>query len=147
MSAESPYVLRSIDLLFRSGSCAGLGDGALLDRFVESPGEPAEGAFAALVERHGPMVLRVCRQVLGDPHDAEDAAQATFLILARKARSIRRSESLASWLYGVACRVAARARASHAHRRVRERRSAEMAATSMARREGDDDWAELHDAL
>src|SRR5262249_368681 len=70
-----------------------------------------EGAFAALLARHGPMVLGVCRRVLRHTQDAEDAFQATFLVLARKAGAIGRREALGGWLYGVACRVAARARA------------------------------------
>ena len=68
-------------------------------------------AFTALMERHGPMVLDVCRQMLGNPHEAQDAFQATFFVLVRKARSVRKSESVASWLHGVARRVAMRAKA------------------------------------
>ncbi len=75
-----------------------------------------EAAFAALVDRHGAMVLRICRQVLGDPHDAQDASQATFLVLARRAGSIGRRESVASWLHGVAVRVAAKARQAESRR-------------------------------
>src|SRR6516162_2891867 len=78
-------------------------DREFLDRFVANRDEVA---FAALVERHGPMVLEVCRRVLQDVHEAEDACQATFLVLARKAGSLRRPELLANWLHGVAYRSA-----------------------------------------
>src|SRR5271168_2618263 len=82
-------------------------DGALLQQFV-SRVDPvaAEAAFTALVNRHGPIVYRVCLDVLGSRHEAEDAAQAVFLVLARKARSIRKPDSLGPWLHGVALRVA-----------------------------------------
>jgi DNA-directed RNA polymerase specialized sigma24 family protein len=103
--------------LFQVGMVGDLTDGQLLERFVSGAGESAEAAFHDLVERHGPMVLRVCRRVLGDPHDAEDAFQATFLILVQKAGAVRKRESVASWLHGVALRVASDARASAARRR------------------------------
>ena len=78
-------------------------DGELLERFITSRDE---GAFAALVYRHGPMVLGVCRRILRDAHYAEDAFQVTFFLLAQQAHSIRKKESVGSWLYGVACRMA-----------------------------------------
>src|SRR6185437_2774696 len=99
-----------------------LDDGVLLERFISGVEGVAEPAFAALVERHGPMVLRVCRQLLGNAHEAEDAFQATFLVLARRAASIRQGRSLSSWLFGVARRVSAHARAASVRRRVHERR-------------------------
>jgi RNA polymerase sigma factor (sigma-70 family) len=94
-----------------------LPDGELLRRFRETRDE---GAFATLVERHGPMVLGVCRGVLRSWHDAEDAFQATFLILARKADSIQRPGSLAGWLHGVAYHLALRARTRAARRPPQE---------------------------
>jgi RNA polymerase sigma factor (sigma-70 family) len=88
-------------------------DATLLDRFARARDE---AAFAALVARHGPMVLHLCRRVLGDAHAAEDAFQATFLVLARKARSVARPAALAGWLYGVARRVALKARGADRRR-------------------------------
>jgi RNA polymerase sigma factor (sigma-70 family) len=102
------------------GTLAGVGDGQLLARFAAHRDDLAEIAFAALVHRHGRMVLRVCQQVLGDPHAAEDAFQVTFLILARKAGSIGRPELLGHWLHGVALRTAREARMREARRRRRE---------------------------
>src|SRR4051812_45580896 len=79
-------------------SCPGdATDRHLLERFAANQDE---GAFETLVRRHGPLVLGVCRRVLNDAHDAEDAFQATFLVLARKAASIRKQEAVGSWLYG-----------------------------------------------
>jgi RNA polymerase sigma factor (sigma-70 family) len=120
---------RYFSALFEVGTLTGLSDRALLERFATRSGAhdaAAELAFAALVERHGPMVLRVCIAVLGNRHEAEDAFQATFLVLASRARSIRRADSVGSWLHGVALRVAARARSRTARRRRHERRRAEM---------------------
>src|SRR5437016_461634 len=83
-----------------------LSDGQLLQRFITRRDETA---FTALVQRHGPMVLAVCRRVLHDPHHAEDAFQATFLTLVKKAAAIGQPELLANWLYGVAYRTARKA--------------------------------------
>ncbi len=101
----------------------GLTDAQLLTRFLQGRDECA---FAALVRRHGPMVLGVCRRILGHAHDAEDAFQATFLILARKAASVTRREAVASFLYGVAYRTALRAKARASRRRATERQVEEM---------------------
>jgi RNA polymerase sigma factor (sigma-70 family) len=95
-----------------------LTDPELLVRFVNAHDE---AAFTVLIERHGPMVLGVCGRLLPNLHDAEDACQATFLVLARKAASIRKQRSLSSWLHGVACRAAANLRRDHARRKSRER--------------------------
>jgi RNA polymerase sigma factor (sigma-70 family) len=96
---------------------AGLTDAQLLGRFVA---DRDESAFEALVRRHGPMVLGVCRRLAGHAHDAEDAFQVTFLVLARKAGSIDMRELLGNWLYGVACRTARKARVAGTRRRSRE---------------------------
>src|SRR5262249_33296709 len=93
-------------------------DGELLARFAT---RRDEAAFAALMRRHGPMVLGVCRRVLADTHDADDAVQATFLILVRKAGSLRRPELRGNWLYGVAYRTAVGVRAQVTARQRRER--------------------------
>ncbi len=125
-SGDFGAVLDDMQVLFDQGTAAGLADVELLARFLADRGAGGESAFAALVTRHGPMVLRVCRGELNDLHAAEDAFQATFLILARQARSIRDRSSLASWLFGVARRVARRARRDRARRLERERKGALM---------------------
>jgi RNA polymerase sigma factor (sigma-70 family) len=97
----------------RSGSSAAVPDADLIERFVTNQDE---AAFELLVWRHGPLVLGTCRRVLGDEHDAEDAFQATFFALARKASTIGRRDSVSAWLYKVAYRIALRARSSQAKR-------------------------------
>jgi RNA polymerase sigma factor (sigma-70 family) len=133
--------------LFSAGSIGGLTDGQLLERFGSRRGEAAEVAFTALVERHGPMVLRVCRGVLDDPHDAHDAFQATFLVLVRRVGSIRKSESVASWLHGVAYRTASCARSAEARRRRHERRAAELATLSASEDPREDYGPLVHEEL
>jgi RNA polymerase sigma factor (sigma-70 family) len=102
--------------LFGRGSVTGLSEKQLLDRFIV---DRDETAFEALVERHGPMVLAVCRQLLRDPHDVDDAFQATFMVLLRRAASLRQADLLGNWLYGVAYRVALKARSADYQRRKR----------------------------
>jgi RNA polymerase sigma factor (sigma-70 family) len=94
-----------------------MSDGDLLDCFVTGGDE---AAFEALVRRHGPMVLGVCRRVLHDPHEADDAFQATFVVLLRKCGSLAQPELLGNWLYGVAFRTAREVRNRAARRRARE---------------------------
>jgi len=136
-------VLRQIDELFGAGTLAGLSDAQLLDRFRT---QRDEAAFEALVARHGGMVLSVCRGVLRDRSDAEDAFQATFLVLVRKADSLRVEGTLGGWLHRVATRVAIQANASAVRRRVRERKVGEAAAQEMVlcRDEADELKAVLH---
>src|SRR5262249_8748317 len=98
-------------------------DGELLERFTATRDE---SAFTALVQRHGPMVFGVCRSILSDSNDADDAFQATFLVLVRKARSIGKPDSVASWLHGVAYRIASKARGAAARRRHQERQAPTM---------------------
>jgi RNA polymerase sigma factor (sigma-70 family) len=116
-SSERNPIVCIVRRIAASGELEAASDGELLLRFL---GRRDEAAFTALVRRHGPMVLTACRRVLRDPNDAEDAFQATFLVLVRKAASIRRPELLGNWLYGVAYRTALRARTDGASRRARE---------------------------
>jgi len=128
-------VFGDLRTIFLVGAAGELTDGQLLERFATGPGEAAGPAFAALVERHGPMVLRVCRGVLADPHDADDAFQAVFLVLVARARSLWVRDSLGPWLHQVALRTASAARASAARRRRFERSAA--ATREASRAEGD----------
>ena len=117
-SGHRGSVIDSLGRLFDAGTVAGLGEAQLLERFLA---QRDEAAFEAILQRHGPMVLGVCRRMLDDPHDVADAFQATFLILVKKARSIRDRDVLGTWLYGVARRVAVRAQVNARRRRNRER--------------------------
>jgi RNA polymerase sigma factor (sigma-70 family) len=114
---------RDLSTLFEAGLTGGLLDAELLERFAI---RRDEAAFEALVRRHGPLVWRVCRLILRHHHDAEDAFQATFLILARKAPTIVPREMLPNWLYGVARQTAIKAKHMAARRETRERRMTEL---------------------
>src|SRR5262249_51447364 len=120
--ATSSAALRQVRRLVEDQRLKESSDEALLGQFRAGRGE---ASFQAVLRRHGPMVLDVCRTVLRNEADAEDAFQATFLVLARETGSIRRSASLGSWLYGVAYRTALKARARSAKRRAHEARAAD----------------------
>ena len=138
---QSGLVATQLERLFGRGTVSGLSEGQLLARFVR---ERDESAFEAIVTRHGPMVLGICRRLLDDPRDVEDAFQATFLILVKKAGSLRDRELLANWLYGVAARVARRSRRDRLHRFSRERTGV---AEDARARDGDSDSDELRSLL
>ncbi len=116
-------------------------DGQLLGKFIE---QGDQTAFETLVRRHGPMVLGVCRRILRNHHSAEDAFQATFLVLARKSLSIRNRDLLASWLYGVAFHTALRARTAAGRRSKREKQVVEMPEPEIL---ANDLWSDLAPVL
>jgi RNA polymerase sigma-70 factor (ECF subfamily) len=127
-TGKSRPLAQHLERLWNSGTVSGLSDAELVRRFTGSKGPAAEQAFEALLGRHGPMVLGVCRHILRRPQDVDDAFQATFLVLVRKARSIRVDESLGPWLYGVAYRTAIRARSKVARHHLEEMNDLEAAA-------------------
>lgn len=131
----------------RTASAEAIGelpDEQLIERFLNAERDEAEAAFRVMVIRHGPMVLGVCRHVLNQHQDAEDAFQATFITLARKAGSIKERRVLARWLYEVAYRIALRAKMSAARKRTLERQGAEMSVTAANHEAG---WNELRPVL
>jgi RNA polymerase sigma factor (sigma-70 family) len=140
-------VHRQVHRLFHFGAIGTLSDAQLLDQFVARRDQAAEAAFEELVSRHGPMVLRVCRGILHDTHDAEDAFQAVFLVLANRARSICRRGSVASWLFGVAQRVAHRGKRSAVRRRALNQLVAERTSESYFPAENDPDGEILHEEI
>jgi RNA polymerase sigma factor (sigma-70 family) len=123
-TAQLGTLLRHVQQLASGGRARQWTDRQLLDDFAA---RGSEAAFASLVSRHGPMVLRVCRRVLNHEQDAEDAFQATFLVLARNTTSIRKREALADWLHGVAYRTAMKAKRGAARRRNHEARAGAVA--------------------
>ena len=144
MSRYSGVVREQLNRVFHQGTVAGLTEGKLLARFVA---QGDESAFAALVAQHGPMVLGVCRRILRDEHDVEDAFQATFLVLVRHQGAIRDGDLVGQWLHGVAHRVAVRARAQSARRRVRETNGIEEAHESAYSRPADERQRDLRTIL
>jgi RNA polymerase sigma factor (sigma-70 family) len=122
LSSQANLVLRLIRKVVATETTQKLPDWELVQRFAARADETA---FAVLVRRHGPMVLHLCRRILGNEEDAEDAFQATFLVLCRKAASLRPQESLGGWLHSVAYRMAQKARVAAARRRKHEGRATE----------------------
>src|SRR5262245_46268552 len=142
MSGEQTGALRQhLRKLFDAQAVRQLSDGEVLRRFAA---ERDEAAFAALMQRHGPLVLNVCRNVLRHEQDAEDAFQATFLVLARHAGSIREERAISSWLYGVAYRIALNARRAALRRR---RHESEAPAAEAAQPACDASWRDLQAVL
>jgi RNA polymerase sigma factor (sigma-70 family) len=130
-------VIQSLRRAASRQDVAGLGDSDLLGRYLAGRDE---AAFEALVRRHGTMVLAVCHRVLKNCHDAEDAFQATFLVLVRKAASIVKRETVGGWLYGVAYKTALKAKAGNYERRTKERRAGSMRTEEVV---GEDACAEM----
>jgi RNA polymerase sigma factor (sigma-70 family) len=135
----SADAVRDLGVSRQMQAALALPDAQLLEQFVRLRDETA---FEALLHRHGPLVFGVCRKFLYNPHDAEDAFQATFLVLARKANSVAPRSLLGHWLYGVACRVAARARKT-AMLRAREHSGADLTAVAGAEEKADSDLAPM----
>lgn len=122
-------VLRHLRRWVGGGTGEAESDGNLLERFAATHDQ---AAFATLMQRHGPLVLSVCRRLLADPHAVDDAFQATFVVLVRRAAALKREGSLGSWLYTVAYRIALKARAQSARRRSREQQAEDMAQEATA---------------
>lgn len=140
----SAEAARDVRTLFSTGAVGGLTDRQLVERFADRDDPVSEAAFAALVERHGAMVWGVCRRVLNDPNDVADAFQATFLVLVRKARTLKVGDSLGGWLFGVSRRIAVRLRAAGARRITAD----DVALDSMeSRRDVAADRAELRELV
>jgi RNA polymerase sigma factor (sigma-70 family) len=139
--------IQHIESLFDAGVIGEQSDRQLLERFTGRDRMAAELAFTVLVKRYGPMVYRACYAILRDPHEAEDAFQATFLVLARKARGLWILDSLGPWLLRVARRTAGCARIAESRRRARERRAAAIATAAADDPGWEDRDAILHEEL
>jgi RNA polymerase sigma factor (sigma-70 family) len=137
--SQPDSILSYLRNLLESKELASVPDGRLLERFVS---EQAEPAFNALLKRHGPMVLAVSRRLVGNDHDAEEVFQATFIILARKARAIRKRQAIGSWLHGVAQRLAIRARGQASRRKLHEQNVASMKRVNL-----EPAWSALNEQL
>ena len=134
-----------INRLFVEGTVSGLSDGQLLERFLDGRDE---AAFTALVERHGPMVFRTCQAVIRDHGAAEDAFQATFLVLVCKARTIRGRQAIGGWLHRVAYRIAIQASADAARQRGRERLVSDLVVEDQSRDDSSVEWRQIvHDEV
>jgi RNA polymerase sigma factor (sigma-70 family) len=147
MKNASDQVFRQVNRIFQLGAVGSVSDAQLLDWFITQKDDCAEAAFEELMIRYGPMVFGVCRSALQDSHDAEDAFQAVFLVLANRARFIRNKESIGGWLFGVAHRVAARARGHASRQRALDRLASERTAECHLPPEHDLDWDVLHDEV
>src|SRR5229473_8244820 len=137
-TAELNKVIGHLRSVLSKQDAAELTDGDLVKRYLQ---QRDEAAFEALVRRHGPMVMGVCRRVLHTSHDAEDAFQATFLVLVRKASTLRSPGLVANWLHGVAYRTALHARKHSAKRRAKEAKVVREPQTP------EDTWADLRPVL
>jgi RNA polymerase sigma factor (sigma-70 family) len=140
-AAQIDTVIRHLRRAVLREHGAGRTDGQLLAAFID---QKDEAAFEALVRRHGSMVFGVCRRVVGNHHDAEDAFQATFLVLARKASSVRPRGMVANWLHGVACRTAMKSKTTTTKRRVRETNVTKMPEPEAAPQ---DQWHDLQPVI
>ncbi len=139
----SKGAMDGLHTLFHFGSSSGWSDEQLIAQFL-SGSEGSEAAFRTVLQRHGPMVMGVCRRILGDVHAAEDAFQATFLVFVKKAGTLRERDLLTNWLYGVALRVAGKARVQAARRQAVE--SSAMGSTS-GHRENAPEHAEIRSVI
>ena len=137
MMRNRPSTIEDVHSLFHHGAMGVWSDAKLVSHFL-SDNSGREGAFRVLLHRHGPMVLSVCRRILGDDHLAEDAFQATFLVLVKKAGSIRDGDVLTGWLYGVASRVSKKAKAQADRRRAVESRAAKLSEATAVDDDPDD---------